>query len=223
MRKKLFWILFFSIFPYFLYASPNEQQPSTIGNILKIIILIAIIGSLIYAFIHGMKLQKSSLMNIFVDYTDALLTSLGVLCICVTESSSVFAVLGIALLFFPMKSAFIYNPSISTAFLSIMIRIIAPLTFLFLYFRVRSNKRGVKKDHETDRDFFERQSLADAEESVMHGAIIGSYFLFLNKATRIHKFTSEIFNMSFTNRFQPLMLAAAEQAADVTPPVSETP
>ena len=205
-------------------VSSKENKSSMSGSTLLILIFL-FIAAVITTYIIGAKMQASGALNIFVDYTDALFSFLSLivpsimsLILCFVSDPSIYkttimltVLATLALLFFPAKSAFIYNRTPGMAIFSLAIKYLTSFLYIFgIVFIVGSGiGTSSKRSDETESEF--RRRIAANKTS---GILMALHHLFMawivHKTTRIQEFRTETLNFSFTNRFDQLMLAAAE-------------
>jgi len=118
----------------------------------------------------------------------------------------------VALAFFPVKAAFVYNRNPALGLLAGACKIAISITYILGLLAVFGTGEDSKqKDNETRGEYHERMARGRARDAFWL-AILHAIFLFIIRATtRITDFSSEIFNLSFTNRYDEFMQRVARK------------
>lgn len=199
-------------------ASVKDKNSFTGEHWFMIFILFAI--SVITMYAVGINLHGSCSLNIFVDYTDALMTMAGVLIpfllfIFAKDAQSMafklFALLiSIIILFFPIKSAFIYNPSAGMGVLALTIKFFTSFMYFLGIFFIILGSSSSKKDGESEASYQRRRERSIASSRASMGIHSLIFMWIVHKTSRLKEFSGETLNMSFDNQFAQLMTSAVE-------------
>ncbi|MFZ4856742.1 MAG: lysozyme inhibitor LprI family protein [Desulfuromonadaceae bacterium] len=195
-------------------AKENSSASGEYAIMVGIVFLVIIIA--MYSI--GIKLQQNGSLNIFVDYTDALLTVSSILVpfiffMFLNKTSTIIFILfvsciSLALIFFPIKSAFIYNRTIGMAFLALTIKFFTSFMYLLGIILIISSGGGSKKQGESEYAYQARLRRERASASfwmAIHHLIL---VWIVHKTSRIREFSSETLHLSFSKRFDQLMIEA---------------
>lgn len=198
----------------------SAKESSSASGEYAIMIGIVFLIIIIAMYSIGIKLQQSGSLNIFVDYTDALLTVSSILVpfiffMFLNKTSTIIFILfvsfiSLALIFFPIKSAFIYNRTIGMAFLALTIKFFTSFMYLLGIILIISSGGGSKKQGESEYAYQARLRRERASASfwmAIHHLIL---VWIVHKTSRIREFSSETLHLSFNKRFEQLMIEANE-------------
>lgn len=207
-------------------APTTGKELAMTGSTILIICFAAVI-TVIALYVIGIRMQAGGALNIFVDYTDALLTVLALLVplvmalvIALMENSkdmqktalALTVITTGALLFFPLKSAFVYNRSAAMALMALVIKFLTSFLYLFGIVFIIGGGIGApgRMNGETEAEYRKR-----AAKNRTQGILLLLHHLFMGfivyKTTRLSGFSGETLNFSFANRYAQLMTAAAEE------------
>lgn len=179
-----------------------------------------ILGILITLIITGIVMHQNNTITVFVDYTDAAMSlaalvvpPLSMLIISIfAKNASNYVVNGIAIIlfiglaFYPVKAAFVYNRTPALGLLAGICKIATAITYLIgLIAAFSSGEDSKQRDNETRAEYHERMARGRARQAFWLAVLHGMFLFIINATTRISDFSSEIFNLSFTNRYDEFM------------------
>lgn len=180
------------------------------------VVFIVLVG-IMYA--TGIRLHADGSLNIFIDYTDALLTLLGVIVpfiaiVSIKKDSSplyiIFMILfSTVVIFFPIKSSFVYNKSMKMAFFSLLIKFFTSSMYLVGLLAILFSGGGAKKQNESEAAYqarLRRERASQAFWMAIHHLIL---VWIISKTTRIAEFSTETLNLSFKNRYSRALSLAS--------------
>ena len=120
-------------------------------------------------------------------------------------------ILSLVLIFFPVKSSFVYNTSIKMALFSLIIKFFTSFMYLIGFFVILFSGGGAKKENESEYAYqarLRRERASQAFLMMIHHLIL---VWIINKTTRIGEFSSQTLHMSFNNQHAQLMASASAQ------------
>jgi len=198
-------------------GNPVDNTPSkssfTGEHAFMLFVVFLVLVGIMYAI--GMRLHTDGSLNIFIDYTDALLTLLGVIVPAIAtisikkESSPLYIifmiVFSIVVIFFPIKSSFVYNKNMKMAFFSLLIKFFTSSMYLIGLLAILFSGGGAKRQGESEYAYqsrLRRERASQAFWMAIHHIIL---VWIVSKTTRISEFTTETLNLSFENRYTRLI------------------
>jgi len=181
-----------------------------------------VFGIMVIFIITGIILHQNNTINVFVDYTDAVMSLAAVAVPPITYFAMGFftkndflikgvpILLFILLVFFPVKAAFIYSRDTKLGILTLLCKLSIAITYLICLVAVLiSGDTGKQQDDETGAEYLVRMAREKARMALWLAVLHGIYVFIMRSTTRFPEFSDEIFNLKFNNCYGEYMRRVA--------------